>query len=319
VIREDDLGAAQPPRPPARERGQGLGEWPSPGAGPAPGQATSGQPGDESGYPRVRAITAGQASLPWPPGADGARKAATARSASTRPRTVPPASTAGATADTGPIELAGTTAEAASASAASTAEADPALAYGPDDPAYGPPGLDWYKRDGEQSPRPGEDEAESRSARGPFEPLRTGEHPVIPYADPQPADDEPASGDDHGDQPELPGYQSVADEILELLDLGTPSDPEAGALGQLTDLYGAAETISPAGLDTHFEELLEKQRKLISEYFMESGGLSPADAADPVVPADPVTPAEPPASATPLGFDTAASLAALRGELRNAD
>jgi hypothetical protein len=81
-------------------------------------------------------------------------------------------------------------------------------------------------------------------------------------------------------------------------------------------LYLAAETISPASFDGHFDELLERQRELISEYFMESGGLSPAD---PIVPAAPALSAEPPSSPTPLGFDTAASLAALRGELRNAD
>jgi hypothetical protein len=326
VIREDDLAPPPSPRPSARERGQGLGEWSPANAGPAPGHPASGHPADEAGpYPSVRAITVGQSGLPWPPAADGLQGTTAAWGASTRSRPVTPAETAGATADTGPADTTGDAAPAgatlpagaaSSASAPGTADVDPALAYGPDDPAYGPPGLDWYKRDDEPAPRTGEDPGGPRTARGPFEPLRPGDREEAGYPDYEPADGEPEVD---GDQVDISGYQSVDDEISELLDFGTLSDPEAAALDRITDLYLAAETISPASFDGHFDELLERQRQLISEYFIESGGLSPADAADPVVPAAPVLPAESPSSPTPLGFDTAASLAALRGELRNAD
>jgi hypothetical protein len=97
--------------------------------------------------------------------------------------------------------------------------------------------------------------------------------------------------------------------MSELLDFGAPADPDAGALDQIKDLYDKAETVSQASLDRHFEQLLERQRQLISEYFNEPGSLDP-------VPSGPAAgPAESPA---PFGFDTVESLAGLRGELRGA-
>ena len=72
---------------------------------------------------------------------------------------------------------------------------DPALAYGPDDPAYGPPGTDWYKRDEEHASRTAADTEESRIARGPFEPLSPSEREAAGYADYQPADTAPAFDD----------------------------------------------------------------------------------------------------------------------------
>ena len=89
-------------------------------------------------------------------------------------------------------------------------------------------------------------------------------------------------------------------ETLDFLDLDTPADPEAGPLGQVKDLYVAAGRISPDSLDRHFDQLLERQRKLISDYFKESSGLGAA----------PTPP--------PVGFDTAESLAGLRGALGDA-
>ena len=121
--------------------------------------------------------------------------------------------------------------------------------------------------------------------------------------------DEPDT-DPPGDESEISEYEPIDYEISELLDFGTPTDPEAGALGQIRDLYQTAETVSQASLDRHFEQLLERQRELISEYFKES-----LDSAEASTPAEPVAPAVPSA---PLGFDTAQSLASLRGELRGA-
>jgi hypothetical protein len=230
--------------------------------GGSPG-TSAGPARSAGGAGRGRAITAGAVSAGWPASTDGPPEAA-------RPGTVP--------------------------------DVDQALAYGPDDPAYGPPGPDWYQRDEERAPRtqdavPPATAGESRATRGPFEPLSPVDRAEAGYADYQSADGEPVFD---GDQVTGPS----ADEMPELLDFGTPTDPDAGALGQVRDLYETAETLGQASLDTHIDQLLERQRKLISEYFAESGALgSFADLAPP----------EPPAS---LGFDTAQSLTGLRGELR---
>jgi hypothetical protein len=185
---------------------------------------------------------------------------------------------------------------------------DQVLAYGPDDPAYGPPGPGWYKRDSERASwtenvaPPAAPAAGARVARGPFEPLRPDDPREAGYADYEPADYQPAEGEPAFDGPdvgplenEISEYQPIDYEVSELLDFGTPTDPEAGALGQVRDLYQTAETISPASLDSNFDQLLERQRELISEYFKESVQAEPS---------------------APLGFDTAESLAALRGDLR---
>jgi hypothetical protein len=170
--------------------------------------------------------------------------------------------------------------------------AEPSQIYGPDDPAYGPPAPGWYQRGEEQAPRTenvsvAAESAEQPSAvRGPFEPLRLVG---------QQAADEPGE-QTAGDQPEEP-------DVPDFLDFGPPTDPEAGTLGDLRDMYLTAEAITPARLERHFDELLEKQRKLISEYFKESAGLSVDESSS--------------GSAAPFGFDSANSLAALRGELRS--
>ena len=198
-------------------------------------------------------------------------------------------------------------------------EAAPDVApYGPDDPAYGPLGPDWRQRDEQRPTKNGESNpaaAEPRAVRGPFEPLSPAERQEAGYADYQPADDEPAfDGPDVGlGESEISEYEPIDYEmsLSEPLDFGTPADPEAGALGQITDLYQTAERISPAGLDSHFEQLLERQRELITEYFRESGGLGSAGTSS-----EPQ--AEPAAQAIPLGFDTVESLARLRDQLRSA-
>jgi hypothetical protein len=202
-------------------------------------------------------------------------------------------------------------------------EIDPAFAYGPDDPAYGPPGPDWYKRDAEGAPRAVDGDStappgEPPPSRGPFEPLRPAEREGTGRADYQQADGEVALDDlDVGQlESEISGYEPIDYEMSELLDLGTPTDPEAGALGQIRDLYQAAETVSQASLDRHFDQLLEKQRNLISEYFTESVGLDLGSAeAEEAAPVAAPAPAE---ASSPFGFDTARSLTRLRGELRGA-
>ncbi len=97
------------------------------------------------------------------------------------------------------------------------------------------------------------------------------------HADYQPADADAAPDDADADslETDIPEYEPIDDEMSELLDLGASADPDAGALGQLKGLYETAETVSQASLDRHFEQLLERQRELISEYFSEPGGPGP--------------------------------------------
>jgi len=207
-------------------------------------------------------------------------------------------------------------------------EVDPAFAYGPDDPAYGPPGPDWYKqREEEQAARavdaqPAAAATEPSATRGPFEPLSQDEREKAGYAVYQPADADPAFDEPDGNDADQAGNSegdlsdddaiALEHEMSELLDFGESADPEVDALGRIMHLYEGAENVSEAGLDSHFERLLARQRQLISEFFEESGAIGPADA--PTSPA----PAVAEDSATPFGFDSADSLTSLRGELWNA-
>jgi hypothetical protein len=170
----------------------------------------------------------------------------------------------------------------------------PEQMYGPDDPAYGPPGPDWYRRGEERAAvtadvgglaGPGERPA----ARGPFEPLRSAD-----------TDCEPAGGTEDGDgRPDDAAAETPEDDNLDFLSLDTQADPEAGPLGQVKDLYLAAGGVSEDRLERHFDQLLERQRKLISDYFKEPSGFGLTET--------------PPS----FGFDTAESLAGLRGGLRD--
>jgi hypothetical protein len=124
-------------------------------------------------------------------------------------------------------------------------------AYGPDDPGYGPPDPSWYERRKLEREREREREeeeflaeaaGEEWPARGVFEPLSrdTGSGPAQPTS-------------------------------LDLLlnsDDGTDDDQDP--LDRVKDMYLAAEAVSDTDLDRRFEELLERQRKLISAYFNQS-------------------------------------------------
>jgi hypothetical protein len=141
------------------------------------------------------------------------------------------------------------------------------------------------------------DAAELIAERGPFEPVHH---------------DEPANAgqpNEHGsgaaaaldaDLSGMPEFDAIGSQTPDLLDFG-PDDPADGALGGLRNLYQTAEAIGSDRLERNLDRLLDRQRKLITEYFTESGDLGPAD------------PDAPPVS---IGFDSAESLASLRGELR---
>jgi hypothetical protein len=194
---------------------------------------------------------------------------------------------------------------------------DPEVAYGPDDPGYGPPGPDWYRRAEAAPAGPAAEQGAQPSAsppeRGPFEPARHeeerghgegAEHGQ--FAEPadaaQPAEDGdgPPAVVEAAGAPETPEFDPAALEAPDLVDLG-PEDPADGPLGGLKNLYETAETIGSDRLERNLHLLLERQRKLITAYFTASGDLGPADQ-------------EP--SPVSLGFDSAESLAGLRGELR---
>ena len=127
-----------------------------------------------------------------------------------------------------------------------------AVAYGPDDPAYGPPTTDWYQR--AEEARQQEVQEELPQSRGPFEPLPP-DHEVTEPPPPSsaPADTQPAE-------------TSQADEQDDDLDVALVGQG-TGPLARIKDLYATAESIGERRLDRHFEQLLERQRQLISDYF----------------------------------------------------
>jgi hypothetical protein len=102
---------------------------------------------------------------------------------------------------------------------------EPATAYGPDDPAYGPPSAGWYSSEDQAEQQEAE---EPQRARGVFEPPQNQGGPGQ-----YPADDTPP-------------------------------------LEQIRGFYLTAEAISAENLDRQFDELLERQRQLISAYFTEA-------------------------------------------------
>ena len=133
--------------------------------------------------------------------------------------------------------------------------AAPGLPYGPDDPAYGPPTSDWYARREEEDARQEAAAAELAYVRGPFEPL--------PHS---------GAGQVAGDGVASASYETGPDEDDRF------GDPGDGALELIKDLYLTAEAIGAENLDKHFQQLLERQRQLISDYFTEFGLREPAGA-----------------------------------------
>lgn len=175
---------------------------------------------------------------------------------------------------------------------------DGTFAYGPDDPAYGPPGPARNERAEEASGQGDEDEL--GQARGAFEPLPP-DHTITP---PTPVDfDDPGSEaagrnavafDSANDATAAPDRAAAteaqerpstaddmdaegesiddADEELDVALVGRGDRP----IERIRDLYLTAETIGDARLDKHFDQLLERQRQLISEYFTTPESRKPA-------------------------------------------
>jgi hypothetical protein len=121
-------------------------------------------------------------------------------------------------------------------------------AYGPDDLAYGPPGADWLAK--QEAARRRAAQEELRHARGSFEPLPPDHIVAAPPA---------YDYDGYAGHTE----QDVAREVGDAL-AGHADEPP---LDQIKDLYQTVEKIGDERLDMHFEQLLERQRQLIHEYF----------------------------------------------------
>jgi hypothetical protein len=144
----------------------------------------------------------------------------------------------------------------------------------------------WYDPPKEEEPAPA-----PTATRGPFEPLvpsggRPADQappPAFGTAAPDPAGAaEPQEG---RDAPGAGGQEDTA-------------HSRARKLDQIKDLYLTAEAIGEQNVDKHFDELLARQRALISDYFQQSPPAEPAAAepgrAEPA--ADPGQP-EPPQGA----------------------
>jgi hypothetical protein len=120
-----------------------------------------------------------------------------------------------------------------------------------DDPAY------WYDLMAED-PAP-----QYEPARGPFEPLLPSSEPAG------------AVGRQLTAEPEQGSPAGAGNDRLE-----APDQARARKLEQLKDLYLTAEAIGEQNVDKHFDQLLNQQRELISDYFRQSTGAQP-DAAHP--------------------------------------
>jgi hypothetical protein len=112
-------------------------------------------------------------------------------------------------------------------------------------------------------------------ARGPFEPLMSASESPDAAAE-QPSEIEPAPA------PDRPSGSAPAARH----DAGPPEDPQtqpdarAQKLEQIKEFYLTAEAIGEENVERHFDQLLARQRELISEYFSQSAAGGPA-AADP--------------------------------------
>ena len=111
---------------------------------------------------------------------------------------------------------------------------------------------------------PHPDTLDHQAVRGPFEPLV--EHGQTSGAASLPTDH--PSTDPDGRSYEFPG-----------LDDDEPAGSADAALDRLKELHRTAVAGAPQSLDAHFDQLLERQRRLISEYISESEGASATAAA----------------------------------------
>jgi hypothetical protein len=212
--------------------------------------------------------------------------------------------------------------------------ADTSEAYGRHDPAYGPPGPDWYdnrqaasnseQAAGEpagqtETARAETGQAEAAQAEAAQAEVRQAEAAQVPATRPidlnphvvrgpfeplvetagQASDLDPASADHDTEatraRPWGDGHDGggtawgSADDDRDAAPAGTseyepssyefpgiadddPAESAEAALDRLRALHLTAAAVAPQSLDAHFDQLLERQRKLISEYLGQTGG-----------------------------------------------
>jgi hypothetical protein len=107
--------------------------------------------------------------------------------------------------------------------------------------------------------------------RGPFEPLVSSGGPP-PEGTRQPSSEQDAA-DPAGTRKGRAPAGAVRDEGAE-----ETAHARARKLEQIKDFYLTAEAIGEQNVDKHFDQLLARQRELISEYFRQSAAPQPAGA-----------------------------------------
>jgi hypothetical protein len=133
-------------------------------------------------------------------------------------------------------------------------------------PAQGPAEREaayWYDLLAED-PAP-----EREETRGPFEPLVSSTGPSPGAAPRQPA--QPDAMGPAGPEADQPPAAAGHDQ-----DLNETPDARARKLDRIKDFYLTAEAIGEQNVDKHFDELLARQRELISDYFRRSAAAQPA-------------------------------------------
>jgi len=107
----------------------------------------------------------------------------------------------------------------------------------------------------EQTATPPPVVADHPPVRGPFEPIVEHDRQTSMAA--SSAADQPAT-DPEGRPYEFPGLDDE------------PAGSADAALDRLKELHRTAAAVAPQSLDAHFDQLLERQRRLISEYISEA-------------------------------------------------
>ena len=211
------------------------------------------------------------------------------------------------------------------------ANADASGAYGPDDPAYGPPVPGWSHQDRPLADARGAGQPGAAEPVGAAEPGRARAKADRVIAEPLGVDQlkaeqlkaEPLKADQlKADQVEpkhaepeqavtspapAAGHQAVRGPFEPIVEHGgrasgaaslsadhpatdaegrpyefpgldddEPAGSADAALDRLKELHATAAAVAPQSLDAHFDQLLERQRRLISEYITESEGPSAA-------------------------------------------
>jgi hypothetical protein len=150
----------------------------------------------------------------------------------------------------------------------------------PDGPAAGSPVPDpaehdaayWYDLLAEDAaPR-------REETRGPFEPLVSSGAPAGPGAAPTgtaPTGTAPTGTAPTGTAPTGTAPTGTAQAGTGPLSPDDTAQAQARPLEQLRDLYLTAEAIGEQNVDKHFDQILARQRELISEYFRQSAAAGP--------------------------------------------